>query len=604
MESKDPVARKLYLWMYLNGNKGELDYDSLTRFIRENEAWPDTEIFLKKAEEAMPANTGTDEILAWFAAHPPLTARGLDRYLDALLIRNEKTKAKDILEEWWISKLATREEQKLIYYKYGRLIDMEAHRRRLDTLLFSGQYTNARGIAGALGPGFPQLTEARIALAEGKPNAGALIHKIPSHLRNDPGLAFERLRWRRKKGLDAEAMEILRRHPPVKKIQNPEDWWKEQHILIRRLLEAGRYESAFRLADMHFQKDGPAFADAEWLAGWLALRYGGNAQKAYQRFEAMYGQVETPISKSRAAYWAGQAADKMGDAELAKSWREKAAKFQTAFYGQLAGAKLGMAQALPNAAPPKIEDAQIKAFQGSGLIRAAVILNAAGMTKEAGRFLENFAEHENTPKAYRFSAELAGEMGARRIALKIAKEATKQGMFLTAQSFPVITENLKNEDIEWALAHAVIRQESMFDADAESPAGALGLMQLMPATARHVAKKEGVGYSRDSLTSSPAYNIRLGCAYMEELLDRYDGYYPLAIAAYNAGPGNVDKWLGAFGDPRRKEISLIDWIELIPIYETRNYVQRVLESVYIYRLRLKGIQKTVDSLIHIAMRGE
>lgn len=600
-KSRDPLARKLYNWMNFREEDSEPEFSVLAKFVKEEQHWPGMRTLREKAEKTMPYDLGADEVISWFTSFPPETASGVDHYVEALLIRGKNAEAKKVVSEWWAEKLSTRDEQKTIYTKYGRLIDMNAHRRRLDTLLFSKQFTNARSIAQVLGKGYPELTEARIALAEEKPGVKGLIDKVPANLQDDPGLLYERLSWRRKNDMDTDAMKILHQQPPTERLANPEDWWKERHIIIRRLLERRMFESAYLLAAEHGQKEGVAYAEAEWLAGWMALRFMKQPEKAYVRFEKLYAAVVTPISKARAAYWAGRAAAAMNQKESAVGWYQKAAKYQTTFYGQMAGAVLGAAQALPNAAPPTLTADDLTQMNANDLIRAAIIFQQAGMHDHASDFLEVFAENSKTPKAYRFAAELASRMGMQRDAVKIAKEATKEGMFLSAQAFPVITDKLRGNNTEWALVHAIIRQESMFDPGALSPAGALGLMQLMPPTAKGVSAKLKIPYSKSRLISDPSYNIRLGSKYLDMLLDRYDGSYPLAIAAYNGGPGRVSKAIESFGDPRQGQIDMIDWMELIPVSETRNYVQRVMESVYIYRLRLKGIQAPPTHAIHIAM---
>lgn len=600
--TKDPLASKLYYWLLFTKNKGgDSQYVHLAQFIRHNPQWPALKDLRVLAEQKMPGDLSPAEVTAWFNDYPPETARGVDRYLQALLGQGQRAKAKDYLTGWWATTKLTREEQKDIYRKYALFIDQKAHRQRFDTLLFAGQYTNARAIAAVLGQGYSALTEARIALAEEEPNAGALISKVPRELQNDPGLLFERLRWRRRNNLDVPAMEILHKMPPADQIHNAEDWWQERHILIRRLIEKKHYESAYLLAKEHAQKDGLSYAQAEWMAGWLSLRFLNNAPQGLAHFNALYKNVETPVSKARAAYWAGRAAKEMNAAEAAQSWFKDAARFQTVFYGQLAGAELGIEQSLPNAAPPVITAEDVSMFNALELVQAARLFHEAGMRNEASNFIQAFVKHEKTPKAYRFGAELAADMGHYHDALRIAKEATKEGMFLTAQSYPVITDRLGHVSVEWALVHALIRQESMFDQNAQSPVGALGLMQLMPATARETARKISVAYQPGWLTARPDYNIRLGSKYLSDMLARFDGSYPMAIAAYNAGPGRVNQWVEDYGDPRTGQVDLIDWIEMMPIYETRNYVQRVMESVYVYRLRLKGVQKPSDHMIHIAM---
>ena len=247
-----------------------------------------------------------------------------------------------------------------------------------------------------------------------------------------------------------------------------------------------------------------------------------------------------------------------------------------------------MKNQLPQSKLPHITKKKSAVYQKSELVQASELFRLIGQQKRSESFIYAFLKQDETPKAYRFVAEIVARQGNYHMAVKIAKKATRKGLFLTKQSYPTITKHLHDiNDTEWALIHALIRQESVFDYDAKSHAGALGLMQLMPATARSVSKKVGVPYNRAWLTSRPKYNMRLGSFYISSLVKRYDGSYPLAIAAYNAGPGRVDRWIRTYGDPRKGEINLLDWIELIPIYETRNYVQRVLEGIYVYRLRLK-----------------
>lgn len=598
----DALASKLYFWM-LFSKKGvdTAYYPQLARFIRQNPQWPGVADLKLKAEKVMPSSLRPAEVIAWYKDYPPVSATGVDRYAEALLDSGRPGEARAFLSDWWAMTTLSREEQRLIFRKYSGYLDRAAHLRRFDTMLLRGQYTNARALAGVLGPGYPELAEARIALADEQPGADVLIAKIPRNLQDDAGLAYERLRWRRKNNLDVAAMEILHRPPPADRIQNPKDWWREQHILIRRLIERRMYESAYLLAGRHIQTDGLEFAQAEWMAGWLALRFMNRPTEAYKRFEALHRSVNSPMSLSRAAYWAGRALEASGDLAGAQRWYGEAAKHQTVFYGQLAAAELGMDYGLPHAAPPSIDAADRHFFEGHDLVQAARLFARAGMNGEAARFLRAFVKAEETPKAYRYAAEMAVEMGRLSEAVRISKDATSKGLFLTAQSYPTIPDRLRGVDIEWALAHSIIRQESMFDPEAQSPAGALGLMQLLPGTAQETARKMGLAHQTFWLTSRPEHNIALGSRYLSDLIRRYDGSYPLAIAAYNAGPGRVDKWLETFGDPRTGAVDPIDWIEMIPIYETRNYVQRVLEGVYVYRLRLRSIQAPPSAEIHIAM---
>jgi soluble lytic murein transglycosylase len=350
------------------------------------------------------------------------------------------------------------------------------------------------------------------------------------------------------------------------------------------------------LAEKHIQKDGFAYAQAEWITGWLALRCMKKPTEGYERFVTLYHKVKTPISKARAAYWVGRAAQDMKQQDLAKSWYKKASTYQTVYYGQLARQKLALAERLPKASVPSLSSYDLGAYKKNEIVQAAQLFHKAGVRTTASAFIQAFVRAENSPKAYRYGAELAAKMGHYHDAVRIAKDATKKGLFLTAQAFPTLEKVSRHTGlVERALVHALVRQESMFDYEAKSPAGARGLMQLMPATARETAKKQNVSYKKAWLTQKPAYNVRLGTAYMRQMLDRYDDSYPLAVAAYNAGPGRVDRWIANFGDPRKGEVGILDWIELIPVYETRNYVQRVMENLYVYRIILKGKNKRHQS---------
>ncbi len=600
----DPIAPKLAVWAEFTKGNDFTEFGRAAQFIRANPDWPGMTALRAKAERNMPATLRADEVLAWFDKEKPTTANGVDNYMRALISSGRSAQAKTFFADWWANTTLSRDDQRLLFRKYNDYLDRSAHLRRFDTMLYRGQDTNARAVANVLETGDPQLAEARIALRSGVGDPTAFINAVPRHLQGDPGLLYERLVWRRKKNQDLGAMEILHNAPDPKLIQNREDWWKERHIIIRRMIEQRQYESAYLLAKKHFQDPGSfEFSQAEFVTGWLALRFMNQPSEAYKRFDSLYRNVETPLSKTRGAYWAGRAAEAMGDKGNADRWYRLAAQYQTFYYGQLAGEKLGLAQSLPNAAPPRLSDAQTQAFDRDEMMRAANILTKIGLESDSNRFLRAFVASKGSSEAYKYAADWAFARKRNYEGVWIAKEATREGLFLTAQSYPVITDDLRNvRDVEWALIHAIIRQESVFNTNAMSPVGARGLMQLMPATADETARKLGLSHSTGMLTSNPAHNIKLGSAYLAQMLRRYNGYYPMAIAAYNAGPGRVDGWIKQNGDPRTGEVSLVDWVEMIPIYETRNYVQRVMEVVYVYRLRLKNIQATPKTPIHVADR--
>lgn len=599
-DTRDPLAIKIYHWALYTQNPRDSNFVRLAQFVRQNPDWPGMRHLRQKAESDFPEDLPSRAITAWFDDFPPLTSKGLHIYLSALKAQGKTRQLQSVLQEWWASSLMPRNDQIFLFKTYRSYLTDEAHRERLDNLLFARHYTNARAIASVLGDDYEALAEARIALAEEKPGVDNYIRRVPASLKNDAGLIYERMRWRRRHDLNERTIELLDQARKVEGIRNPSSWWRERHIVIRRLLEDKRFEESYRLASQHIQKDGFSYAQAEWLAGFIALRLNNRPDLAVVHFENLYQNVSTPISLARGAYWAGRAHQELGQQEDADRWLGKAAQFQTTYYGQMAAAETRADNSILAMAPPQLTPEESRALSAHPLIRAAMIFQKAGFEDEAGQFLYAFVASRPGAKEYKFAADKALSFGTIHQAVRLSKDATHKGFFLTAQSYPMMTEALRGVDIEWALVHALIRQESLFDKGAQSPAGALGLMQIMPATAKEVSRKLGIRHETSMLLSDPAHNIRLGTTYLHELLERFEGSYPLAIAAYNAGPNRVRQWLQIYGDPRRGEIDIIDWIELIPIYETRNYVQRVVEGTYVYRHRLQGIQKPPNVVINMA----
>ncbi len=606
-QSRDPLAAKLFLWMILTEKDDTMWsnqlFSKLSDFIRQNPEWPKVSALRIRAEKVMPAELSAQDVFKWYQDYPPQTSEGISRYMDALIALEKKEQAREVMAQWWENAIISRTDQQDIFNKYGGYVTVDAHKRRFDALLFSRQYSAARQIAALLGSGYPALAEARIALAENKNGVDKRIRAIPKHLLNDPGLMYERLKWRRERDNTSGAVEILKNAViDPENVRNPKEWWKERQIIVRRLLAQGQHDLAYKIVSRHVQTEGLPFAEAQWLAGWMALRLVGKPTDAYERFSAMYQGVSTPISRARAAYWAGRASMELTQAQQAQMWYKRASEYQTVFYGQLAAAELAIKNELPTGKLPHLSKSTRKQYEQDELVQSAALFKEVGQDYVAASFMNAFLKSNETPKSYRFAAEKMAESGDYKQAVRIAKQAARKGLFLTKQSYPTITKHLHDiNNTEWALIHAIIRQESTFDFNAKSRVGALGLMQLMPATAREVSGKMDLRYRKSWLTEKPKYNIILGSSYITQLIDRFDGNYALAIAAYNAGPSRVNSWLKTYGDPRTGEIDLIDWIEFIPISETRNYVQRVLEGVYVYRLRLNNIQKQPIFPIHVAV---
>jgi len=581
-QAKERLPAKLIRWMKLGAPMGGT-FAEITAFIRENPDWPNQNVLRRAAEAALSDNEDERTIITWFNGSPPLTNQGFMRYADTLMARGEQEKAIKLVRTRWTDSTFNPNDEQDFLARYRSHLREQDHKARVDRLMWDRQEPAARRMLPFLEDGYEALIEARLALAEDR-NVDAALARVPSALRSDPGLLYERVRHARRKNNDDAALEILQHRPPEN--SKPGLWWTERHILARRAIERGDYRQAYRLSKEHGPLDGSTLAEAEFLAGWLALRFLDQPSDAFNHFHKLYRAVTAPISKARGAYWCGRAAEQLGDRTQARDWYQKAAGYGTTFYGQLATRHISGARfKLP--AEPGVSAAEASAFDRKETVRLARFLKEIeGRDDEKlAAFLRRVSLDAKTPEEYVLAARLAKEAGRPDLAIAAAKDAAQNDVYLVEAGYPVIRPPASAP--EPALVHSLIRQESTFNPNIVSSAGARGLMQLMPATAQLVAKQLGIKqHNHAKLISDPQYNMRLGQAYMADLIERFNGSYVLAIASYNAGPGRVRGWMDTFGDPRTEAVDIVDWIELIPIYETRNYVQRVMEAMLVYRARL------------------
>ncbi|NCO02816.1 MAG: lytic transglycosylase domain-containing protein [Alphaproteobacteria bacterium] len=600
---QDPLAMDTLSWLAYTKNAPNVGFNQIVSFQGKHSNWPYQITMRSAAEKKMPADYSPAQIIGFFASTKPRTAQGMERYLNALITTNQTSNAQKVINEWWEGAALSRDEQRSFYSRYQNLISSATHKKRLDYLLHDGQYANALAIAGVLGSGYTALAQARIGLAKQEGNVNPLINAVPASLQNDEGLLYERMRWRRRNELYAGAIELLNNSPSAANMYEPERWWKERHIIAREYLEKKQYQQAYNLVSRHKQTEGFAYSQAEWLAGFIAITFLNSPTKAQRHFEAMYRKVETPVSLSRGAYWSGMAAKALGQQERAQQWFAVAAQYPERFYGQMALDELSPPQSAKFYKTAGVSETARGQFRQNPLAKVAVWLNKAGFRDEAGAFLTKLTDEAKDPMGFALAADLARQLGQDQISIKIADEAEKVTKAkLHEYSFPMMVADIRNvSGIEWALVHSLMRQESRFDTQAQSHAGARGLMQLMPATAKQTAQKLGISHDLAWLTSRPDHNIVLGSEYLRQMLNRYDGYYPMAIAAYNAGPGRVDKWIKEIGDPRRGEIDMVTWSEMLSFYETRNYVHRVMEGTFVYREML-GAQNKPAAPLHVANR--
>jgi soluble lytic murein transglycosylase len=580
----DPILNKVLIGAVMAKPGNDFSFDDLAEFITDHPDWPGLNGIAMIAEQKIPPSARAEQIVNWFRAHPPLTMVGFYRFIDAMQELGKNGEAEAFIRSRWVNHEFSHEETTAFYARYSPVLTAMDHRSRLDRLLWANDITEARAMYGFVDPGAKALAEARLALANQTSSAEALVERIPSNLQNDPGLLFERLRWRRKNGMDSSAIEILSHAP--EQLGRPDIWWTERCILIRQLIEQHNYSLAYRLAADHGLNGGPDYVQAEFLAGWLALRFLNRADIAHDHFQALLDGSNTPISRARGAYWLGRSLEALGDKTAAEQAYETAAALNTTYYGQLAATRL-YAHPTISATPEPAIPANVRAqFFARDVVMATERLAKIGQIDRAHSFFKAATEYANQRVEFVLLMELAYQMQRPDWAINAAKAANQKNMIVAAGAFPVLSLHIPSPP-DPAFTHALIRQESLFNTDAGSPVGARGLMQLMPGTAKGVAKQLGVRYTPSRLTE-PAYNLHLGTTFMQHQLEEFNGSYVLALAAYNAGPRHAREWIEQFGDPRSPRVDAVDWVESIPMHETRNYIQRIIENLQFYRARLNG----------------
>lgn len=584
--AKDPLLAKVIQWLDLSRPGPGRDFKEMTAFLKANPDWPLRYTLTQQAERAMPDYLKPQDVLQWFGEREPNTAEGAMKLAAALLATRQERRAEHVAQTAWVERNFSREDEQTFLQRFGHLIQGKQHWARLDRLLWENAHDAVIRQIARVDKDRQALARARMKLADQAKDAAAAVAAVPQSLRGDPGLVFERARYLRRQDKFEQAADLL--DPPPQNVPQPDLMWGELKRAARGLLDDGNVSAAYRLAAAHGSDSGEAFAEGEFLAGWIALRFLDDAPTAMRHFTSLYAGTTSIISQSRGAYWAGRAAEQMGDMAKAQDWYKAASKGITSFYGQVAALRVAEKREIRLAGTPKPSAKEKQGFEKKELVRVVRQLTAIGEGDRTRLFLSKLMELSTRPAEYQLVAGLASEINRRDFAVAVAKEARTRGVEMIDYLYPVI-KLPDGDNPEPALILGLIRQESAFDPAAVSSAGARGLMQLLPSTAKEVAKKIGVKFAEKRL-SEPSYNVTLGRAYVDNLLGRFEGSYVLAAAAYNAGPSRARDWIFTYGDPRQRNVDVIDWIESLPFDETRNYVMRVLENTQIYRARLnKGV---------------
>lgn len=583
-----PVAGDVIRWFWLRAGEGRLgDYEA---FLARNPDWPGLRGLREKGEEAVARSTDPARVLAWFGQDAPRTAKGAIALVRALQATGQTEQAQDVAARAWAKLVFDEVEQSEIMALAGGALAV-VHELRLDNLLWDGgRVAEAERMLALVGGDWQALARARLALQSGSGDAPGLVKAVPAALAGDPGLSYARFVYRMKADRydDARAF-LIETSTSAEALGRPEAWADRRALLARRMLRQGEPKNAYRVAARHFlQPEQDGYADLEFFAGFVALRKLDDPDRALQHFAILKAAVATPISLARAEYWTARALDQKGDGAGARAAYGRAAAHQSAYYGLLAAEHLGMNLDAGLVTPAK-PAGSLDRIKGSSVLAAAVLLARAGDRTTAKRFFLHLGEGLNDGERAALS-ELALKMDEPHIALVLAKQAAERGQILPRAYFPL--PDMVPEaglPVSRALALAITRRESEFDPTARSSAGARGLMQVMPETAKLVAKKLGIAHETGWLTSQPAHNVQIGTAYLAELAERFGPSVALIASGYNAGPRRPDQWIADFGDPRSPSVDVVDWVESIPFEETRTYVMRVAESVVIYRAKGKGV---------------
>jgi soluble lytic murein transglycosylase len=585
--AQDNIDRHILAWAIAFDGGRDVPSIDIARAAVTLPDWPGMARLRRNSERAFyRENPDAKRVISVFGDSRPQTLDGVILLARAHASLGQVRDARAVLAPFWsTTKLEAPEEQRIIK-EFGAILQAEDHHARMEGMLYIERISSAERVANLAGA--EPLAKAWAAVIRGEKTAPALLKAVPAEMRS-AGYYFAEARYLRRKKKFAEAAAVMLKAPTDRAaLVDPDAWWLERRVLSRELVDHGDMKLAYRIAAAHAAESPVEAADAEFHAGWYAFRGLNDAKAGAKHFARIAEIAEGPISRARAYYWLGRAAEAGGPGE-AKAFYGKAAIYSTTFYGQLAAERLGGKTLEVDYPEPSAIDRET--FKRRETVKAIRRLERCGYQTLADMLYRELADDLTNPGELALLADMAGRRGDHVLALKVGKIAAGRGVDIGALAHPVgaIPAGADISGSGKALAYAIARQESEFNVGAVSHAGARGLLQLLPGTAKSVAKKAGLVYSMERLTSDAGYNATLGAAFLGEQLGRFNGSYVLTFAGYNAGPGRAREWIKRYGDPRGKNVeTVVDWIERIPFAETRAYVQRVMENYQVYKMRLSG----------------
>ena len=596
---KDKEFRNLINWLYLKERGNRATFNDYKIFILKNNDYPRINRLRYLAEhKIILKNTTPKSIINWFeneykksGIDEPLSGIGKIKLGESYMALGNAQKAKNLIMEGWITADLSKGDLRYYKRKFNKILTTKEHIKRADYLAWNSKYWDLKRMLRYLPKEKKALYNARQILMSNSYGVDNAITNVPANLKKDIGLQYDRLKWRNRRGRLDSSLEILYANSDKseEELVRPDLWWKQREGIVRSLIYKKKYKLAYKIASEHGLNFGPEFAEAEWLAGWVSLSFLDSAEYAISHFENFYNNVSYPISLARGAYWLGKSYKFLGDKGNAEKYFKEGSVFLTTYYGQLSFKEINPDGKFILEDQSAYSKDFEKEFNSNKLIKHVTLLKELDKTLYSKDILKHLAQLNIENGSEVLAAKLATKIGRYDFAIQISKQASYKKRFYNQFNYPIIeTPRIINKKTMPAseIILAVIRQESEFDTMANSYAGARGMMQLMKYTAKVVAKQAKLPYSITNLNKDPVYNIKLGSYYLNSLLENYNGVYPFAIAAYNAGPKRVKTWRRVNGDPTKNQISYIDWVELIRFKETRNYVQRVMENMNVYNYML------------------
>ncbi|MGH6799841.1 MAG: transglycosylase SLT domain-containing protein [Methylocella sp.] len=586
--ARDIIVKTALEWIALRSFPRETGFERLQAFMQAHPVWPALAWLKKRSEESLFGDRKSGALIkTYFSGADPETPAGKLALARVLTDDGKTSEAAALVRAVWREADLNPQLEAKVKTDFNAYLDRADHKFRADRLLYKEQIAGAFRAAALAGRDVLALAKARAAVIKEAPS-DKLLAAVPLALRTDPGFLFAQIHKLRHTGKIRAAADIMLSAPrDPSRLIDGDEWWIERRLLARKLLDQNDAATAYKLCAEHSAVSREMRIEAEFHAGWIALRFLNDPVRAAGHFDAIAKLAGTPMSRARAAYWQGRAAEATsadGAKTAARAFYEQAAVHQTTYYGQLARAKLGL-----TTLPVRSIANEAKGVDRDGAIKAIELLYAAGEKDLAAPLVIEAARHLADESQVAALASLVAKQRDAHLSLNFGKIVNQRDMPVDALAFPdygvPAFEPLQNSAAP-SVVYSVARQESAFEPSAVSSAGAKGLMQMMLSTAKRTAEHAGVAFNPKRLLTDAAFNAQLAARHLGELMAEQKGSYILTFAAYNAGGKRVKEWIDAYGDPRKPGVDPIDWVERVPFTETRNYVQRVIENLSVYRVRL------------------